>query len=173
MNVCKYPGCGYSTIRTDNFFRHEAIHLKEKVTCQCGMELSPAALDRRKKNSCVLTIKSSVKIYAQIQGTTTAKVQATVQICTKEDGGLQIQHGPIKINGEKFALVPQSFLDSINITNNNNVEEDQPRDIVDHTQNDANEIGDSLDNNHSKFDNFEENSDDFAAFIVEEIYDST
>lgn len=123
MHECEYSGCNYQTNRKDNFDRHKLTHVNEKVVCDCGVVVSPSALERHKNNSCMLKIRSSVKICAQTQGTTIAKVQTTVRMCTQDDGSVKIHHGPINIDGVSFVLVPEDALNALN--SNEEKEEEQ------------------------------------------------
>lgn len=166
MHECKY--CDYKTNRKDNFDRHEtSVHSNEKVVCNCGVVVSPSALDRHKKNSCMLKLRSSVKICAQQEGTTFAKLQTTVQLNTHEDGTVEIRHGVIKINGVSFVLVPADAVIAPN--NNQENEEEQSHDAVDTQSNDEG-LGNSMEFSPCAFETTGENLfDDLIPFGAENI----
>lgn len=152
---CKYIDCSYTTDRKDNFDRHEKSHTNEKVACECGVVLTPGALDRHKKNACVLTIKSSVKMLAEFEDTTIAKVQTTVQMSTREDGSMKIQHGPIQINGVTFYLVPEKAIAS---NNQGEKEEEKLNETVDSNQSNDEGLGELEEIFSLPFEHIDENS---------------
>lgn len=144
MFECKHPGCSYTDKSKYNFDRHQSVHTGIKVICECGQVLSPAALDRHKKNSCTLTIRSSVKMCVQNERTTTAIVQTTVKICDQGGGNAKIEHGPIKINGVSYYLVPEHTIMNNNKTEEEGEEEENSFGIIDNSHNNDEGIGDSM-----------------------------
>lgn len=133
MHQCTFPGCSYTTDKNSNLIRHKLTHLDEKVECECGSILTSAALDRHKKKSCVLAMKSNVQICVEKENVTIAKVQTIVQMHTQEDGSIQIKHGSITINGIPMVVIPEAALDSLNV--NAQEEKNESVNIVDNNKN--------------------------------------
>lgn len=111
--------CKYRTNRSENLNRHAKSHSKEKIKCECGKWISPAALWRHKKTGYhINNTKQAPDVEKTIEpnefvNEKVFKVDSfSVRIESKDDQ-ISVQHAPIVIDGMQLMLVPVSSIISM------------------------------------------------------------